>query len=68
MLLGSPKGCNSERIFSKEFHKLTEGYQAAELRVTCNDLFDEFGTDYQGILTYETEGGPESNTSVTNDT
>ena len=58
MLLGSPKGCNSERIFSKEFHKLTEGYQAAELRVTCNDLFDEFDTDYQGILTYEMEGAP----------
>ena len=35
-----------------------EGYQPSELNLRLLDLWDEFGVDYKGVLTYETEGAP----------
>ena len=40
-----------------EFYAIT-GYQPSELKVVPWKLFDEWGNDYDGILTYETEGAP----------
>ena len=49
---------NTPKESSQEIFALPEGYQAAELKIPLSDLWDEFGTDFKGVLTYETEGAP----------
>ena len=45
-------------ISSKEFFKLTNGYQPNQLKYQVWKLFDEFDADYDGILTFDTANAP----------
>ena len=50
--------CFTPKESSKEIYALTEGYQPSELILRLFDQWDEFGVNYKGVLTYETEGAP----------